>query len=79
MSNQLTRSRIKLAKAHCGRQAIRPHTIEVHPSAQAAQFGVDTQDTVSLTGGEVQHGDLVREPVVGGLPSAAGALPSHQA
>src|SRR5215210_5380088 len=35
---------------------------------------MDARNTIGFPGGEVQHGDLVREPVVGGLAGAAGGL-----
>ena len=40
--------------------------LAVHPPSQTSQFGVDARDTVGVTGGDVQDGDLVRECVVGG-------------
>jgi hypothetical protein len=42
--------------------------LAVHPPPQTPQFGVDARDAVGAAGGDVQHRDLVRERVVGGLP-----------
>ena len=44
--------------------------LAVHPLPQAPQFGVDARDAIGLPGGDVQHGDLVRERVVGRLALA---------
>lgn len=35
--------------------------LAVHLSPQAPQFGMDARDAVGVAGGDVQHGDLVRE------------------
>lgn len=48
--------------------------LAVHPPPWTPQFGVDARDTVGAAGGDVQHRDLVRERVVGGLPDMAGGL-----
>lgn len=48
--------------------------LAVHPSAQAAQFGVDARDAVGVPGSEVHNGDLMRECVVGSLAGTAGGL-----
>jgi hypothetical protein len=48
----------------------------VHLSPPAPQFGMHSRDTVGVAGGDVQHGDLVRECVVGRLAGGLALAPS---
>lgn len=48
--------------------------LAVHPPSPTPQFGVDARDAVDAAGGEVQHGDLVSEGVVGGQALLAGGF-----